>query len=175
MNTATIKLVKEFESLHDGDLSTIGLQTKMDPIGIWTEGYGRAMIDPKTKGHLRGASNKKRALQLTTITTEAQANKALTEDLWRLGVLPVIREIKQENWDRLNPNQQGALASFCYNCGTGYPVKYRIWVNVVKYLNGTMTASQFATYWENSVIKGGGKVLNGLVRRRKAEVVLFFL
>ena len=38
-----INLIKEFESLHDGDLSKIGIQPKMDPIGIWTEGYGKAM------------------------------------------------------------------------------------------------------------------------------------
>ena len=42
-----IELIKEFESLHDGDLSIIGLQPKMCPAGIWTEGYGHAMRDNK--------------------------------------------------------------------------------------------------------------------------------
>jgi hypothetical protein len=42
-----IQLIQEFESLHDGDLTMIGLQPKMDPIGIWTEGYGHAMRDSK--------------------------------------------------------------------------------------------------------------------------------
>ena len=46
-NNEGIKLIKDFESLHDGDLTLIGLQPKMDPIGIWTEGYGRAMRDKK--------------------------------------------------------------------------------------------------------------------------------
>jgi lysozyme len=31
-----IQLIQEFESLHDGDLTMIGLQPKMDPVGIWT-------------------------------------------------------------------------------------------------------------------------------------------
>ena len=45
MKTGTkgIELIKSFESLHDGDLSKIGLQPKMCPAQIWTEGYGRAM------------------------------------------------------------------------------------------------------------------------------------
>ena len=46
-NQEGINLIKHFESLHDGDLKQIGLQPKMDPIGIWTEGYGRAMRDDK--------------------------------------------------------------------------------------------------------------------------------
>ena len=46
MNKATVDLIKHFESLHDGDLHKIGLQPKMDSVGIWTCGYGRAMIDP---------------------------------------------------------------------------------------------------------------------------------
>ena len=33
-----VKLVSHYEGLHDGDLSKVGLQPKMDPIGIWTEG-----------------------------------------------------------------------------------------------------------------------------------------
>jgi len=38
MNDNLIKLIVRYESLHDGDLKQIGLQPKMDPIGIWTEG-----------------------------------------------------------------------------------------------------------------------------------------
>lgn len=32
-NQAAIDLIHKYESLHDGDLSAIGLQTKMCPIG----------------------------------------------------------------------------------------------------------------------------------------------
>lgn len=31
------QLIKHYESLHDGDLSAIGLQPKMDCLGIWTD------------------------------------------------------------------------------------------------------------------------------------------
>ena len=36
-----------------------------------------------------------------------------------------------------------------------------------------MPENKLVEYWKSSVIKGGGKVLNGLVRRRKAEAQLF--
>ena len=62
----------------------------------------------------------------------------------------------------LNENQFSALVSFCYNCGVG---------NLRTLIKGR-TASQIA---EAMLLynKAGGKVLNGLVRRRKAERELF--
>jgi len=172
-NQATLSLIKHFESLHDGDLKQIGLQPKICPAGVWTEGWGRAMIDPRTGGHLRGAANKARAYQLSSIKTEAEAEVALWEDLWKLGAQRAIREIGQSAWNKLTHNQQGALASFAYNCGVGSP-KYRIWANITRWLNKQMTDQQLISYWESSVIRGGGKVLAGLVRRRKSEARLFF-
>ena len=40
-----IDLIKHFESLHDGDLTQIGPQQKMDVKGIWTAGWGHAIIN----------------------------------------------------------------------------------------------------------------------------------
>lgn len=173
MNKATVDLIKHFESLHDGDLKTIGLQPKMCPAGIWTEGYGRAMIDPATKGHLRGKNNARRALALQTIRTEAEADKALKEDYVRLGENPAKAALGIDYWDKLNDNQKGALGSFVYNCGVGSP-RYKVFQNIRMYLNGTMSKDALIRYWKQSVIKGGGKVLNGLIRRREAEATLFF-
>ena len=62
----------------------------------------------------------------------------------------------------LNENQFSALVSFCYNCGVG---------NLRTLVKGR-TAAQIA---EAMLLynKASGKVLNGLVRRRKAERELF--
>lgn len=62
----------------------------------------------------------------------------------------------------LNENQFSALVSFCYNCGVG---------NLRKLVKGR-TAEQIA---EAILLynKASGKVLNGLVRRRKRERELF--
>lgn len=176
INKATENLIKSFESLHDGDLSTIGLQPKMDPVGIWTEGYGRAMIDPTTKKHLRGAANRKKAVGLSTIKTEKEAEVALAVDAYRLGVVPA-RMILGVNFDSLTDNQKGALISFVYNCGTGSP-RYKIFSNIRLWQAGKLSEEGLKKYWVNSVIKAtvGGvrKILPGLVRRRKAEADLFF-
>lgn len=170
-NTATLNLIKSFESLHDGDLKQVGLQPKLDPIGIWTEGYGRAMIDPRTKQFLKGSKNEAYANSIKTIETEAEAVTALAEDLVKYGNI-AKNTLTEVYWNKLNENQQGALVSFVYNCGTGKPL-YRIFENIRKYLSNLMPENKLVSYWESSVIKGGGKVLNGLVRRRKAEAQLF--
>lgn len=165
-------LVKEFESLHDGDLKMIGLQPKLCPADVWTEGYGRAMIDPRTKGHLRGIVNKRIAYANITINNEAEALQALKEDLWFKGGRPAMNTLTEVYWDRLTDIQKGALASFVYNCGTGKPL-YKIFGNVRLFLDGKMSSDALYKYWCSSVIKGGGKVLNGLIRRREAEAKLF--
>jgi len=172
MNKLTLDLIKQFESLHDGDLKKVGLQPKMDPVGIWTCGYGRAMIDPKTKQFLKGAANKAYAESLATIKTESEALVALDEDLQKYATY-AANALGICDWGILNENQRGALTSFVYNCGTGKP-KFKIFENIVKYNSGKMTKKELQTYWESSVIKGGGVVLKGLVRRRVAEAKLFF-
>lgn len=172
-NKATLDLIKSFESLHDGDLRAIGLQPKMDPIGIWTEGYGRAMIDPRTKGHLRGVSNKDLAYKLASIKTEEEAIKALNNDLTRLAYKPILAILDGDRWVSLTDNQQGALSSFVYNCGVGRP-QYKIFNNIIKWLEKEMSNEALASYWNSSVVKANGKELAGLVRRRRAESNLFF-
>jgi len=176
LNKASENLIKSFESLHDGDLSVVGLQPKLDPVGIWTEGYGRAMTDPITKGHLQGAHNKKRAYALASIKTEAEAIKALEKDAYFKGYLPAAG-ILGPSMDKLNDNQKGALVSFVYNCGTGSP-RYKIFANIKAWQNGKMSKEALIKYWESSVIRGTINkkkvILQGLVRRRKAEAELFF-
>jgi lysozyme len=168
-----VQLIKHFESLHDGDLRTIGLQPKLCPANVWTEGWGRAIIDPATRRHLKGKSNAKRALALSLIKTETEAHAALIEDMRNIGELPAIRQIGKAHWDRLNADQKGAIISFTYNCGTGRP-PYKLYENVRLFLEGKMSRTDLWGYWVNSVIRVGGQVLQGLVRRRTAEAFLFF-
>lgn len=63
---------------------------------------------------------------------------------------------------KLNQNQFDALVSFCYNCGPG---------NLKKLCAGR-TIEQIAQNI-TAYNKAGGKILNGLVRRREAELALF--
>lgn len=165
------ELIKHFESLHDGDKTMVGLQPKMDPIGVWTEGYGRAMIDPATGSFLKGANNKARAYQLATIRTIEEAEAGLREDIAAREKIARVK-LKSEYWDRLNVDQKGALTSFVYNCGTGNP-EYKIFNNIRLYLDNKWNVTQLRAYWDASVVRGGGKVLPGLQRRRRSEAELF--
>jgi lysozyme len=160
MKTGTqgISLIKKFESLHDGDLTLIGLQPKMCPSGIWTEGWGRAM---RVKGaFIKGASNKKLAYANITINNEQEANKALAEDL---GVFEriVMSKIKIN----LTQNQFDALVCHAYNTG-GSDGLFRL-------INRKAPEEQIKKWWTTKYITGGGKTLPGLIRRRNEEYNLF--
>lgn len=166
-----IELIKHFESAHDGDKKKPGLQPQMDPVGIWTVGYGLALRH--TNGNfMRG--NKDRAAAYAhryANLTEAQATDLLKE-LVATEYMPLVHKFVDVG--RLKPHQLAALCSFAYNCGTHYRnkagkrVPFAIWKNCT-----TMKVGDLKSYWESSVIRAGGKVLPGLMRRRKAEYHLF--
>ncbi len=104
-----IDLIKHFESLHDGDLSVIGLQPKQCPAGIWTVGFGRALRTLNGTRFLKGEADKAQAYERFPELTEQQAAKLLAFDLEKFE-LDVKRFVKVE----LNENQRGALTSFAY-------------------------------------------------------------
>jgi lysozyme len=65
----------------------------------------------------------------------------------------------------LTQNQFDALVSFCWNCGSSK--------TLFKMINEKFSEMNIVNWLCSHYIMGGGKVLNGLVRRRKAEAVLF--
>lgn len=155
-----IDLIKHFEGLHDGDLKVIGLQPKMCPAGVWTEGYGRAMRDKNGK-FIRGIENKKLAYSRITIKTEEQAQEALRKDLiyFEKIVLSKLKvSVKQQQFD--------ALVSHTYNTGGSD--------TLFKLINKKAPSIQIKKWFETKYITAGGVVFKGLVERRKAESKLYF-
>ena len=112
--------------------------------GVWTIGYGH------TSGVKQGQT-----------CTQKQAEKWLKEDCQKFAdfvdnpsYVPVTSQ--------LNDNQRDALISFAYNCGQ----------NNLK----TLCAGRDITAIGNAIPKynkAGGRVLQGLVRRRQAERNMF--
>ncbi|MPS66833.1 lysozyme [Chryseobacterium sp.] len=153
-------LIKKFESLHDGDLKKIGLQPKMDPRGIWTEGWGRAMRDSKGN-FLKGEKNKDIAEKSATIHTLDDANKALSHDVGIFELI-VTRKLKVS----VNQNQFDALVSHTYNTG-GSSTLFDL-------INKKASKNEIYKWFTERYITSEGVVLNGLIRRRKAEADLFF-
>ena len=62
INQAGLDLIKSFEGILDGDPSTTKLDPYLDPVGIWTIGWGHAIR--VGNDFLRGAANRARARAL---------------------------------------------------------------------------------------------------------------
>lgn len=157
-----ITLVKTFESLHDGDLHKIGLQPKMCPAGLWTEGYGRLVLDEKGN-RLKGIENKAKANACSKIYTEDQAMKALLEDLSVRAAM--LNSLKLN----LTQNQFDALASFIYNLGFANFKESQLLKKIREGASEAIIRFQFSR-WKYS----GDEILTGLIKRRAAEADLFF-
>ncbi|GAB0154769.1 lysozyme [Chryseobacterium sp. Alg-005] len=155
-----LNLIKEFESLHDGDLKKIGLQPKMDPVGIWTEGWGHAMRDNKGN-FIKGPENKVLAEKSATIHTLEEADNALSEDIKSFELF-VTRKLKVP----VNQNQFDALVSHTYNTG-GSSTLFDL-------INKKASKEAIYNWFTKKYITSKGIKLKGLIRRRKAEADLFF-
>lgn len=158
------ELVQHFESLHDGDLRAIGLQPKLCPAGYWTIGFGRVVIDPVTKGTVRGEEGRARALQLWPQLSVVDAIRFLREDLAIRANR--VRKLAQR---KLLQHQFDALVSFEYNTGKLGSASLLRHVNAGKWAEA---AAEFLK-WDMARVNGKLVELPGLVRRRQAERELF--
>jgi lysozyme len=161
INQAGLDLIKKFEGIPDGDPRTVNIDPYLDPIGIWTIGWGHAISVGNL--FLRGKENRKTACDLYAggITLE-QAERLLRGD-----VLDTCRDVESMTEVELTDNQFGALVSFTFNLGRGNFAKSTL----LKKLNAGDYAGAAAEFHKWN--KAGGKVLNGLVARRAAEAELF--
>jgi len=157
---AAIALIKHYESLHDGDLTVVGLQPKLCPAGIWTIGWGHAMTN-KAGEFLRGEKDKAEAYAASSLS-EGEAEALLVHDVSNFAacVELLIRY-------PANDNQFSALVSLAYNIGVN---AFR-GSTVLRELNNghILRAADAILMWN----KSGGKVLNFLVKRREAEREMF--
>lgn len=123
----------------------VRLEAYCCPAGVLTIGYG------STKGVKAGMK-----------ITQAQADKRLANDVavYVRGVNEAIR------WP-LNQNQFDALVSFAFNVGVN-ALKNSTMAKLINAGDISAASNEFAR-WN----KAGGKVLEGLSRRRAAERRLF--
>lgn len=164
-----LEVLKHFEGLHDGDRNVPGLQPKMDQpvIGIWTVGWGHAVVDPKTKKFLKGEKDRVRAYELYPNMTIEDADKLLELDLKVAENIVnnrVINKLTGSNVT-LNQNAFDALISHTYNTGGSEQL-----FNMV--VSGTNVEIIYR-FFREKYISSLGKRLPGLVRRRWCEADLF--
>jgi lysozyme len=161
INQAAINLVKSFEGIPGGDSATQNIVPYLDPVNIWTIGWGHTL---RYCGRfLKGDADRAhvRALYPDGITL-AQAEILLHADL-----IDTARDVLAMLAVPVNDNELGALTSFAFNLGTGNLHSSTL----LKKLNANDrigAADQFIRW-----VRADGKVLQGLVRRRAAERILF--
>ncbi|MEZ6133398.1 MAG: DUF2272 domain-containing protein [Pirellulaceae bacterium] len=141
-----IALIKEFEGFR-GELYN-------DSAGHCTIGYGHLVH--------RGNCNGSESEEFRTGISEARATELLHEKL-----LEFERTVNESVTAAMNSNQFDALVSFCYNIGSG---AFKGSTLLKKLNNGEYDkVPEELKKWN----KAGGKVLKGLVNRRKKEAELF--
>lgn len=137
-----LALVKRWEGCY--------LTAYLDPVGVWTIGYGTTNADKSITG-----TTIKRGLKIS----QATADKWLRESLNRKYLPKVLKYDDRYHW---NQNQLDALVSFAYNIGSIDQLT----------AHGTRTVAQISAHI-SAYNKAGGKVLTGLTNRRHEEKALF--
>jgi lysozyme len=120
------------------------------PAGVWTIGYGHTGSDVK---------------QGQTITA-ARANELFNSDLLKFETK--VKALLTASHVTLKQNQYDALVSFAYNAGVGNLTSSTLWRMVKADPNDAGIEAQF-----NRWVYASGKVLPGLVTRRKAEGAIY--
>ena len=126
------------------------LTAYQDEVGVWTIGYGITNADKSITG-----TTIKKGLKIT----KEKAEEWLEECLNKLYAPKIMKYDVRYNW---NQNEFDALLSFAFNLGS------------IDQL--TANGSRSKSVISNKLLeynKAGGKVYNGLTRRRKAERDLF--
>lgn len=118
------------------------------PAGVWTIGFGNTF-------YLDGSK-----VLMGQKISQAEA------DMLLLKLLPKYEATVDRNIKvTVTQNQYDALVSFCWNCGSSE--------SLFRLVNIKATDEVIHKWLCSHYVMGGGKVLAGLVRRRKAEADLF--
>ena len=146
-----LELIKRWEGLEleaYPDPATNGL-----PITI---GYGCTRYDD---GSL---------IQMGDRITQHEANSMLKDQVQK-DFLPALQKIPY--WNEMSPRQKGALLSYAWNMGVGFIGDTDNFATI----NRALTNKDWAAVPEAFMlyVKGGGRVMLGLKRRRHSEGILW--
>jgi len=163
VNNACIELVKRFEGF--GLIKNDRYQIYVCPANIFSIGWGRALCHPVTGRHLRSTIPGDKEIADSIFPggiTMKEAEELLHSDLASFSK-QVSRLIKVD----VNDNEFGAITSFAFNVGSGNLASSTL----LKKLNANDKEGTSNEFWKWR--RANGEILDGLVRRRKAEKELF--
>jgi lysozyme len=153
ISNAALEIIKAFEGKQ--------LRGYLDPVAIPTIGYGITEAVGLEIRYADGHRSKRIILGKAITEREADRLKMAALDQFEAKIAPLVAGIK------LNANEWGAIISLSYNIG---PAAFARSSVLRRLRQGDRTGAANAFQMWN---KAGGKVLNGLVRRRRAERALF--
>ena len=141
-----IQLIKDFEGLR--------LNAYKCSAGVATIGFGSTFYPDKSNVKMGDVLRDKEEAEVLLINTLVD---------YDIYVSKYTKSVK------LNQYQFDALVSFAFNCGLGNLSKSTLLKKVLSNPNDPNIALEFAK-WN----KAGGKVVQGLVKRRQKEAELYF-
>ena len=141
-----IQLIKDFEGLR--------LNAYKCSAGVATIGFGSTFYPDKSNVKMGDILRDKEEAEVLLINTLVD---------YDIYVSKYTKSVK------LNQYQFDALVSFAFNCGLGNLSKSTLLKKVLSNPNDPNIALEFAK-WN----KAGGKVVQGLVKRRQKEAELYF-
>jgi lysozyme len=144
VNSEGYALIKKFEGCR--------LKAYLCPANVWTIGYGNTFYENGIKVKEGDVITQQRAEELAKFII----------DQFAVTIEPFIQK-------PLTDNQFSACVSLAYNIGTSGFKRSSVFKKLNINPNDPTIADSFKL-WN----KGGGKVLAGLVKRREAEIALYF-
>ena len=144
VNAEGYALIKKFEGCR--------LKAYKCPANVWTIGYGNTFYENGIRVKEGDVITQQRAEELAKFII----------DQFAVTIEPFIQK-------PLNDNQFSACVSLAYNIGTSGFKRSSVFKKLNINPNDPTIADSFKL-WN----KGGGKVLAGLVKRREAEIALYF-
>jgi len=124
----------------------LSLKAYKDPVGVWTIGWGHTGPDAREGNEI----------------TNSRAESLLSQDI-REAEDDIRRLVKRD----LTQGQFDALVSFTFNLGAGALQRSTLRRKVNREEHADVPAEFHKWVW------AGGKRLNGLVKRRKAEALAY--
>ncbi len=142
------------------------LQLYMCPAGKWTIGWGHVVV---LNGRaLEGESDRAKAYRVyPNGITQQKADELLDMDV-RQKVALASAELTVTKVRPLEQHEFDAIVSLCYNCGTA-PIKPGKSIPLAIAKGDPKLIEKAFGLWNTS----GGKVLDGLTKRRRIEAHLF--
>lgn len=169
------RLIKHYESLHDGNLTKVGLQPKFCPAGIVTVGWGHALAYPQggwIKTMVDAAKYYPQYMDMTIEEADALFNK---------DIIPFQNAINEIDRERNKPlpipiffsqSQFDSLVSFSFNNGIGALKTSTLLKRIKAGEPDYMITDAFLMY-NKAKVKGVYQSMQGLINRRKTEAMLY--